>query len=984
MKNKNILNTSAQVARLITLLFCYFVALSTTAQTTELTTQEAKTLYKNITMKHVSVHDPSIVYDESADYYYIIGSHRGLARTRDLQNWTSLTEKFGVVRADGSVETITYSESNKKNIERVFRTNQTKQVTKGGETIAFGNYDAVAWACALPDADGNEWGLDGVMWAPDIIWNPHMQKWCQYMGINGFNGNSVIVLMTASQIEGPWIYEGPVAYSGFRTKTDARVSWKLTDLELVIGEQSTLPERYNKPTNNNGVNWGDWWPNNIDPSVFFDEQGELWLIYGSWSGGIWMLKLNKENGLRDYDVTYATDYSASTKAMTSDAYFGKRVAGGCYVSGEGPYVEHIGQYYYLFVSYGGFAPDGGYQMRVFRSENPDGPYVDCRNQPATYTSWQVNFGPNTSNRGQLLMSSYNQWGFQTIGECAQGHNSAIAAKDGRNYLVYHTKFNDGTYGHLVRVHQLFVNEKGWLVAAPFEYNGETQTDEQNASQQLYQASEIPGKWQLLVHKYGLNHEKMEEVLPVEIELSGDGTISGGAKGKWELVDGTTYIHLTIGGINYFGVLTEQQMEPTSIKALCFTALSSTGVPVWGYKIREKYQLARQLNTQTVPVANGRRISSNTDLYGIDVLTNVNLEWTSSEPAIISNEGLYDPTGLTENTPVELTVKEWAGDYYWTQTYRVSALKDSIPDVDYKSGMLAYYNFDDEPIENKLNTTETATLRRSGTTVKKPVLETHRMRNGQVLHQFAAAENNRASYAEMPNPLLNADLSQGATIAFWVHPNDDDLWNTIFAFYDSSIRQRLWMTPNAYVGWSSLTDNIDINYPDRKTNYLTPKEWNHVVLTISPSAGISIYVNGSLKATTSYTYQGTVDGVEITRKAQVDFNLLTDLMATSEKFYLGYGTTRTSADMLFDDLMIFNRVLTSREVRGLNLLADRVYDFAADLTSGVDITTTTSSGESLGAESIYDLSGRKIANGKSFNRKYPKGIYIVNGRKVVVK
>ena len=984
MKNKNILNTSAQVARLITLLFCYFVALSTTAQTTELTTQEAKTLYKNITMKHVSVHDPSIVYDESADYYYIIGSHRGLARTRDLQNWTSLTEKFGVVRADGSVETITYSESNKKNIERVFRTNQTKQVTKGGETIAFGNYDAVAWACALPDADGNEWGLDGVMWAPDIIWNPHMQKWCQYMGINGFNGNSVIVLMTASQIEGPWIYEGPVAYSGFRTKTDARVSWKLTDLELVIGEQSTLPERYNKPTNNNGVNWGDWWPNNIDPSVFFDEQGELWMIYGSWSGGIWMLKLNKENGLRDYDVTYPTDYSATTKAMTSDAYFGKRVAGGCYVSGEGPYIEHIGQYYYLFVSYGGFAPDGGYQMRVFRSENPDGPYVDCRNQPATFTSWQVNFGPNTSNRGQLLMSSYNQWGFQTVGECAQGHNSVIAAKDGRTYLVYHTKFNDGTYGHLVRVHQLFLNENGWLVAAPFEYNGEEQTDEQNATTQLFERSQMPGKWQLLVHKYGLNHEKMEEVLPVEIELLDDGTITGEAKGKWELVNGTTYIHITINSVPYYGVLTEQQMEPTSIKALCFTALSSTGVPVWGYKIREKYQLARQLNTQTVPVANGRRISSNTDLYGIDLLTNVNLEWTSSVPTVISNEGLYDPTGLTENTPVELTVKEWAGDYFWTQTYRVSALKDSIPDVDYKSGMLAYYNFDDEPVENKLNTTETATLRRSGTTVKKPVLETHRMRNGQVLHQFAAAENNRASYAEMPNPLLNADLSQGATIAFWVHPNDDDLWNTIFAFYDSSIRQRLWMTPNAYVGWSSLTDNIDINYPDRKTNYLTPKEWNHVVLTISTSAGISIYVNGSLKTTTSYTYQGTVDGVEITRKAQVDFKLLTDLMATSEKFYLGYGTTRTSADMLFDDLMIYNRVLTSREVRGLNLLADRVYDFAADLTSGVDLTTTTSSGESLGAEGIYDLSGRKIANGKSFNRKYPKGIYIVNGRKVVVK
>jgi hypothetical protein len=34
--------------------------------------------------------------------------------------------------------------------------------------------------------------------------------------------------------------------------------------------------------------------------------------------------------------------------------------------------------------------------------------------------------------------------------------------------------------------------------------------------------------------------------------------------------------------------------------------------------------------------------------------------------------------------------------------------------------------------------------------------------------------------------------------------------------------------------------------------------------------------------------------------------------------------------------------------------------------------------------VYDLSGRKIVNRKSVNRKLPKGIYIVGGRKVVVK
>ena len=71
---------------------------------------------------------------------------------------------------------------------------------------------------------------------------------------------------------------------------------------------------------------------------------------------------------------------------TADVDFGKKIAGGYYVSGEASYIQKIGQYYYLFMSYGGLNavaggdwPYGavGYQMRVFRSEKPDGPYMDC-------------------------------------------------------------------------------------------------------------------------------------------------------------------------------------------------------------------------------------------------------------------------------------------------------------------------------------------------------------------------------------------------------------------------------------------------------------------------------------------------------------------------------------------------------------------------------------------------------------------------------
>jgi len=361
---------------------------------------------------------------------------------------------------------------------------------------------------------------------------------------------------------------------------------------------------------------------------------------------------------------------------------------------------------------------------------------------------------------------------------------------------------------------------------------------------------------------------------------------------------------------------------------------------------------------------------------------VNLEWTSSVPQLISNEGLYNPAGYDENTPVELTIKEWIGDYYWTHTYNVNAQKDSIPDVDYKSGMLAYYNFDDVPVENKLNTSQTASLRRSGTTASRPQLETNRMRNGQVIHQYSANESNRHSYAEMPNPLLNADTSEGVSIAFWVHPNDDNIWNTIFSFYDSSIRNRLWVTPNAFLGYTTLEDTIYINYPERVTNYITPNQWNYIVLTVSPTGGATFYVNGGLKTSTSYSYQGRVGDTVITRKSLVDFKILTDFMGASEKFYLGYGSTWTSADMLLDDLMIYNRVLTSREIRGLYMLANRVYDFASDLTSGIEDVEVAKSKQT--SECVYDLSGRKIADTASELQSLPKGLYIVNGRKVVVK
>lgn len=942
--------------------------MTASAQTQELTTEEARSLYKtNVSVSRTSIHDPSVVYDAKQARYYVIGSHRGIAWTKDMRNWSNTQETWGVRNDDGTVRTVSYRDA--------FGTNHTKTVPKGGKTVTFGNFDAKAWCCAVPTEEGAAWTIDGNMWAPDMVWNPTMGKWCQYLSLNGRAWNSVIVLLTADKLEGPWVYEGPVVYSGFRNANDAAISWKLTDMELVLGTQATLPARYNK-----GNSWGSFWPNNIDPCVFFDEEGELWIAYGSWSGGIFMLKLNKENGLRDYDVTYSTDYDSKGASLTSDAYFGKRIAGGYYVSGEGPYIEHIGKYYYLFMSYGGFAPDGGYQMRVFRSSNPDGPYQDMRGQKATYDRGETNFGPNTSNRGELVMSAYNNWGNMTVGECAQGHNSIIAAEDGRTYLVYHTKFNDGTIGHQVRVHQVFVNEKGWLCAAPFEYGGEQPTDEDIASKELYTKEEVVGNYKLLVHSYGLNHSKMEEVTPVDIELRETGTVRGSQTGTWRIVDGTSYVTIRLGNTEYYGVLTEQSLEPSTIKALCFTATSAQGVSIWGYKVRDKYMLAQQLNNQTIPVAQNRVLSQGVNLYDIPLLDGVTMEWTSSQPQYITNEGRYNPMGLTEDMPVELTLRQTCGDFFAEQVFNVKAKAEGTLAGDWHTGIAAYYSMDDENLANYYNTDENINLKRERIT-KRPTIEQDNERNGSFAHIYQGVLG-QTSYLEMPNPLKDQTLDEGMSISCWMKTSEEDLNGTVWALTGEG-NVGFYITPNAYVAYVDKEGNkLDINNPSQKTTgFITPGVWNFVTMTLSPDAGVVFYVDGKTKSAAAYTYDGTKsDGTPVTRRNQCgDFwPLMLQSAAQAETLQFGRSGLAGSPDICIDDIIVHRRALTAEDASTLSTLAHRVYWFTNDPTG---ISEVEAEGRTVRSQAIFDLSGRKVSDGSNWTT-LPKGIYIVGGKKVV--
>lgn len=540
--------------------------------------------------RRVVCHDPSIFMDkytygtESNPRYYIYGSHLGRGYTDASSNYMSWTGfKAGEENTGTSNSLFANTSGSLVNFKDAYTTHAiTKVKNCNGEEVAFGNFDAHGWQYKNNNVQGMEW-------APDVIYNTTMNKWCMYMSLNGDNWCSSIVCFTSNTPEGPWVYQGPVVCSGFgknfsHNSYAAADDWKYTDFTIATGETS-LPERYN-PSNN----YGNFWPNCIDPCVFYDQDGKLWMSYGSWSGGIFIIELDETTGLRDYTVRYPYQVSGTTTtpgaanlACTCDPYFGKKIAGGCYVSGEASYIQYFNGYYYLFMSYGGLEAAKGYQIRVFRSQNPDGPYVDCCTSTgisAIYNTYRLNYGADAKrDEGVKLFGNY-QWDSMPVAELAQGHNSAIVDHNGHLLLVYHTRFNNGTEGHQVRIHEMFQNEDGWLVASPFEYGGETPVQQDIESSELYSYDDIVGTYRFMCHPYRQNTAAKAYETPVDITLNADGTVSGSYTGSWSVSN--SFITLTVKGtktnnesVTFKGVLTEQTPDYTSKQALCFTVLSSS-------------------------------------------------------------------------------------------------------------------------------------------------------------------------------------------------------------------------------------------------------------------------------------------------------------------------------------------------------------------------------------------------------------------------
>jgi hypothetical protein len=240
-----------------------------------------------------------------------------------------------------------------------------------------------------------------------------------------------------------------------------------------------------------------------------------------------------------------------------------------------------------------------------------------------------------------------------------------------------------------------------------------------------------------------------------------------------------------------------------------------------------------------------------------------------------------------------------------------------PPVDRSAKLVARYTFENTLV-NALDETSTgqALALSNGT---PPAFEENAGRGSNVLHQyFGYADAGTTSYARFDNPLRGIDDLYGASVSLWVNRVGDNVWDAIWAFFDEDnsdgVDGRLYLSPNAYLGFNGTGGWFDCNHPDGGATGAIPVDnWAMVTMTIDVT-GFAIYVNGKLKYDIS-TQQAWGDGGGGTAD-NFNYQYVVSLLASSTYFYLGYGSWWGSAELLADDLLIYNGALTATEVAAL--------------------------------------------------------------------
>ena len=236
-------------------------------------------------------------------------------------------------------------------------------------------------------------GFTGVFWAPDITY------------FNGLYHLYYAVSTFGSQVSAIGLATNP-------TLDPSSPIYHWTDLGPVIRSSGANPY------------------NCIDPSVAFDASSNLWMSFGSFWNGIYIVQLDPTTGL--VNPTNSTPVHEAFNKASGDPI-------------EASYLYHHGNYYYLFVNWGTCCSgvNSTYNIRMGRSSNIAGPYVD--------------------RSGALMGSGGGTLFLKTTGKFIGPGQMGILEDNGTEYFGYHYYDGNNNGAPTFDLEPLSWTSDGWPV-----------------------------------------------------------------------------------------------------------------------------------------------------------------------------------------------------------------------------------------------------------------------------------------------------------------------------------------------------------------------------------------------------------------------------------------------------------------------------------------------------------------------------------------
>jgi arabinan endo-1,5-alpha-L-arabinosidase len=273
--------------------------------------------------------------------------------------------------------------------------------TGRGITI-WSSKDLKTWKSEKPVFDAApEWAVQAVptfrnhIWAPDISY--YKGKYYLYYSVSAFGKNTSAIGLATNTTLNPrdkdyrWIDHGPLIQS-FPGKT----------------------------------NW-----NAIDPNLITDKSGTPWLAFGSFWGGLKLVKLSKDR----MRVIQSPD-QLPTLARRNGPDAGANPI-------EAPFIFRRKGYFYLFASidYCCKGVNSTYKMVVGRAKEVQGPYLDRQGIPMA------------EGGGTLLLEGNKDW-------YGVGHNSVYTFGK-KDYLIFHGYDAADNGRSKLRIETLSWDKAGW-------------------------------------------------------------------------------------------------------------------------------------------------------------------------------------------------------------------------------------------------------------------------------------------------------------------------------------------------------------------------------------------------------------------------------------------------------------------------------------------------------------------------------------------